>query len=239
MICSCLTTVRTAAWEGLDISGYVSQYTVYRVVDSDDPEDESLMKLEEKLRIDLEQTLSIATFFVSGEAIYDPRAYNDWVDDDFSEKYHRTFFRLKEAYVDLGFNDFDLRLGNQVLVWGKSDGMPITDVITPIDLSEFVIPEFEDQRLGIPAAKLSYYLGDFTFEGVFIPWFYGNNIPDDGNWKIRPDYDEFETATAIGFFEQGGVAIGGIRIEEETPDNGWDDVEFGIRVSGLLGRFAG
>jgi hypothetical protein len=205
------------------------------VVDSDNPDnDEDFMKVEEKLRIDLEHSYSLADFFVSGEAIYDPKAYRDWVDDDFSERYSRTFYRLKEAYVDLGFENFDLRLGNQVVVWGKSDGMPITDVITPIDLSEYVIPEFEDQRLGIPAAKLNYYIGDFTFEGVLIPWFYESNIPHDGHWKLRPDYDEFEHATAQGFFERGGSYVGGIRIIEEKPDSGGDEVEFGIRVSGLV-----
>ncbi len=234
IVCSCLFWVQAAAWEGPDISGYVSQHSVYRVVDSDDPDDEDLMKFEEKLRLDLEQSFSIADFFVSGEAIYDPKAHKDWVDDDFSERYHRTFFRLKEAYMDLSFESFDLRLGNQVVVWGKSDGMPITDVITPIDLSEYVLPEFEDQRLGIPAAKLSYYVGDFTFEGVLIPWFYGNNIPNAGQWQLRPDYGEFEEATEHAFFEQGGTYVGGIRIIEETPDSGWDEVEFGIRVSGLV-----
>ena len=81
----------------------------------------------------------ITDFFVSGEAIYDPKAYRNWVEDDFSERYRRTFYRLKEAYTDLGFENFDLKVGNQVVVWGKSDGMPVTDVITPIDLSEFTI----------------------------------------------------------------------------------------------------
>ncbi|MBW1901018.1 MAG: DUF1302 family protein [Deltaproteobacteria bacterium] len=234
LICVCLIRVQAAAWEGLDISGYVSQHTLYRVVDSDDPDDEDLMKVEEKLMIELEQSFNLAEFYVSGEAIYDPKAYRDWVEDDFSDRYSRTFYRLKEAYVDLGFENFDLRLGNQVVVWGKSDGMPITDVITPIDLSEFVIPEFEDQRLGIPAAKLSYYFGDFTFEGVVFPWFYESNIPDDGNWKMQPDYDEFEAATALGFYKEYGTFVGGIRIVEEKPDSGWDEVEFGIRLSGMV-----
>ncbi len=225
IVCIFLFWVQAAAWEGPDISGYVSQYTVYRVADADNSEYKSLMKIEEKLRVDLEHSVSIANLFVSGEAIYDPKAHNDWVDDDFSERYHRTFFRLKEAYVDLGFENFDLRLGNQVVVWGKSDGMPITDVITPIDLSEYVIPDFEDQRLGVPAAKLSYYVGDFTFEGVVLPWFYESNLPHDGHWKIKPDFDEFERDTNIP-----NIGLGGIRITEDEPDGG----EFGFRVSGLL-----
>ena len=234
--CCLMYAQAVVAWEGPDISGYVSQHTVYRVADAYKPDDDDLMKVEQKLRIDLEKSYSIANFFVSGEAIYDPKSYRNWVEDDFSAKYRRTFYRLKAAYMDLGFEDFDLRLGNQVVVWGKSDGMPITDVITPIDLSEFTIPEFEDQRLGIPAAKLSYYLREFTFEGVLIPWFYGNNIPNDGHWKLRPDYDEFESATAKAFFEQGDAYVGGIRIIEEKPEGGWDEVEFGVRVSGLLGN---
>ncbi len=219
----CFLLPQTAAWEGLDLSGYVSQHTVYRVADSDNPDNDDLMKIEQRLRLDAEYAFNMATLCISTEAIFDHKASDDWVEDDFSEKSGHAFVRLKEAYMDFGYEDFDLRLGNQVIVWGKSDGLPITDLVTPLDLSEYVIPEFEDTRLGIPVAKLDYYIGNYTLEAVFIPWFYESNLPTDGNWKIKPDFDEFERDTNFG--------MGGIRITEDEPEN---EVEFGIRFSGLL-----
>jgi hypothetical protein len=88
--------------------------------------------------------------------------------------------------------------------------------------------------LGIPAAKLSYYVGEFTLEGVLIPWFYESNIPHAGHWQLSPDYREFEDATKKAFSVMAGTSIGGIRIVEDKPDSGWDEVEFGIRISGLV-----
>ncbi|GAI65201.1 unnamed protein product, partial [marine sediment metagenome] len=28
---------------------------------------------------------------------------------------------IKEAYVDLGLGQFDLRIGRQIVIWGKAD----------------------------------------------------------------------------------------------------------------------
>ena len=38
-------------------------------------------------------------------------------------------FRMREIYLDLYFSNFDLRIGKQQIVWGKADGVFITDVV--------------------------------------------------------------------------------------------------------------
>ena len=85
---------------------------------------------------------------------------------------------LRQAYFDIYFRDFDLRIGKQQIIWGKADGVFITDVISPRDISEFILPEFDEIRIGINAVKLDYYLGNSTIEAVWIPTFQPTIIPD-------------------------------------------------------------
>lgn len=81
-------------------------------------------------------------------------------------------FGLREAYIDLFFNNFDLRVGKQQIVWGKADGVFITDVVSPKDLREFLLPDFDEIRIGITSIKLNYYFGtDNAFELVLAPEF--------------------------------------------------------------------
>jgi len=78
---------------------------------------------------------------------------------------------LRQAYLDIYFADFDLRVGKQQIIWGKADGVFITDIISPRDLSEFLMPDFEEIRIGVNAFKLNYYLDNSTLEAVWIPIF--------------------------------------------------------------------
>jgi len=107
-----------------------------------------------------------------------------WMDDDDYAKsfideledddVKRNKFNLPELFVDLYFDNFDLRMGKQVVAWGKADSVNPTDNINPQDLSNF----FEqDEEIGVPAVKLGYYIGDFTIEGVFVPTFTPTRLP--------------------------------------------------------------
>jgi len=88
---------------------------------------------------------------------------------------------LREAYLDIFFNRMDFRLGKQQIIWGKADGVFITDIISPKNLSEFLLPDFDEIRMGITALKADYYLGDHTFEAVWIPAFTATVAPDAGS----------------------------------------------------------
>lgn len=96
---------------------------------------------------------------------------------------------LREAYMDMYFNHFDLRLGKQQVVWGKADGVFITDIVSPLNLSEFLLPDFDEIRTGIIAAKLDYYMGNSTLEAIWIPQFTPTVRPDANSiWTIQSDY---------------------------------------------------
>lgn len=96
---------------------------------------------------------------------------------------------IRELYFDLYSDSLDLRIGKQQIIWGKADGVFITDVVSPKDLSNFVLPDFDEIRLGVTAVKADYYLGDFALEGVWIPVFTPNILPsDDSLWAVSMDF---------------------------------------------------
>jgi len=109
---------------------------------------------------------------------------------------NETDFSLRQAFLDIYFADFDLRIGKQQIIWGKAEGVFITDIISPRDLSEFLLPDFEEIRIGINAFKLDYYLGNSTFEAVWIPLFQPAILPE-ANSIWTPQMPSFPLAVAL------------------------------------------
>ena len=94
---------------------------------------------------------------------------------------------LREAYLDVYFDNMDLRLGKQQIVWGKADGVFITDIVSPKDLDEFLLRDFDEIRTGITSLKADYYLGDNTIELVWIPTFTPTILPNEASiWSRTP-----------------------------------------------------
>lgn len=103
---------------------------------------------------------------------------------------------LREAYMDLFFKNFDIRLGKQQIIWGKAEGVFITDVVSPKDLSEFLLPDFDEIRMGVTSLKLNYYKGNHNFEVVWAPVFTPTLMPDgESIWSpvmpfpLQPEWD--------------------------------------------------
>ncbi len=98
-------------------------------------------------------------------------------------------FNMREIYMDMYFANFDLRIGKQQIVWGKADGVFITDIVSPLNLTEFLLPDFDEIRTGVIAAKFDYYIGNGTFEAIFIPQFTPTVRPPSSSiWYIEPDF---------------------------------------------------
>lgn len=98
-------------------------------------------------------------------------------------------FSMREIYMDLYFKNFDIRLGKQQIVWGKADGVFITDIVSPLNLTEFLLPDFDEIRIGVIAAKIDYYIGNSTLEAILIPQFTPIERPASNSiWYIQPEF---------------------------------------------------
>jgi len=97
---------------------------------------------------------------------------------------------LREAYMDIFFDNVDMRFGKQQIIWGKGDGVFITDIVSPKDLSEFLLRDFDEIRMGITAVKADYYIGNNILEMVWIPTFTPTKMPDTSSpWARLPVFD--------------------------------------------------
>ena len=63
-----------------------------------------------------------------------------------------TFIDLREAYVNAYLGPFDLRLGKQIIVWGRADALNPTNNLTPVDF-RIRSPLEDDIRLGNVGAR--------------------------------------------------------------------------------------
>ena len=95
-------------------------------------------------------------------------------------------FRMREIYLDLYFKSVDIRIGKQQIVWGKADGVFITDIVSPLNLTEFLLPDFDEIRVGVYAAKVDFYFGNSTIEAIWKPVYAGNELPPPGSIWYKP-----------------------------------------------------
>lgn len=90
---------------------------------------------------------------------------------------------LREAYVDFRTDALDVRVGKQQIIWGKADGVFITDIVSPKDLSRFLVPDFEELRRAVTGAKIGLHSGAHGLELVWLPFFTPSIAPSStGIW---------------------------------------------------------
>ena len=70
-----------------------------------------------------------------------------------------------------------LRIGRQVVSWGKADDIQITDVLNPRDESSFVASDYNESKLGIDAVRLSLLTEKTQIDAYWIPFFTPSILP--------------------------------------------------------------
>ncbi len=85
---------------------------------------------------------------------------------------------LREAYVNAYMGDLELRLGHQIIVWGRADAFNPTNNLTPADL-RIRSPVDDDRRVGNLAARAFYDLAPLRLEAAWVPLYKPVEIPDN------------------------------------------------------------
>lgn len=121
---------------------------------------------------------------------------------------------LGEVWIQGKLADsLDLKLGRQIVVWGKSDNIRITDVLNPLDNREPGMVDIEDLRLPLTMAKLDYYVGDWGFSAMAIPEIRFNKNPAFGS-------DFYPYSIAMPY--------------EKIPGDGGDNTEYAFAANGIF-----
>lgn len=122
------------------------------------------LQLDTKISDDWKMRISGDAFY---DAIYDIKSDNDYNDNTLDT--YKTQLRLDDTYLQGKLtNDLDLKVGRQIVVWGKSDSIRVTDVINPIDNRLPGMTDIEDLRLSTTMAKLDYYVGEWNLSAMAI-----------------------------------------------------------------------
>lgn len=150
LFCACVFTQVQAQ---IPINGMVRNYTALSA-----NEDPDLVMFQNTFRLNFEKRS-------------DKGAFNADIYTYLYAKNITPEINIKQLYADLYFENVDLRLGRQQIIWGKADGVFITDIVSPKDLREFLLPDFTEIRQGIDALNTSFYTGNHTFSLVLSPVF--------------------------------------------------------------------
>jgi hypothetical protein len=142
-----------------------------------------------------------------------------WRDDADFQEGDDYEARVLEAYIRFRFERFDLRVGRMQIGWGESDGIVISDQVSPFDLTNFVVPSFDAIRMGVDGATVDYYFDDGS--DLQLIWIARFQIPDYPEVESPWSFIDAEELAAQGI-ELGGTA--------STPDS-LRNSEFGARYS--------
>jgi len=205
----------------ISYKGHVSVWSTYNY-EHDEPEADrtdwrGLSSLRSEVMLEIDTKLGKNwSARISGSAAYDA-AYDingrDSYTDDVKDNYI-TEIELLETYVQGSLSKYlDVKAGRQVVVWGKLDNLRVTDVLNPLDLRVFGAIDIEDRLLPVNMLKLDAYLSRWTFTGMAIPEIRFNKNPEYGS-----DFYPAELPP----------------VHEETPENGLENMEYALSVSGVF-----
>ncbi|MBF0429709.1 MAG: hypothetical protein HQK83_00405 [Fibrobacteria bacterium] len=83
---------------------------------------------------------------------------------------------LREAYVNAYLGPLDIRLGKQIVVWGRADGINPTNNITPQNMIARS-PDEDDRREGNTLLRTWLNFRPLRLEGVFVPVYRASVLP--------------------------------------------------------------
>jgi hypothetical protein len=114
--------------------------------------------------------------------------------------------RLREAYVDLRLKRWDVRIGKQIIAWGRADRINPTDNLTPRDFT-LLVPEEDDNRFGSIALRTKLALGEqYSVHAIWLPDFRPHHypVPVPLGFTVEKDIPSGADNLAIKFEQSGG-----------------------------------
>lgn len=99
---------------------------------------------------------------------YEMRSSRDDYPQDYLDVYEKEF-ELTETFLQTELTDgLDIKIGRQVVVWGKSDNIRVTDVLNPLDYRQPGLVDIRDLRLPVTMTRLDYYWDSWSLSGLII-----------------------------------------------------------------------
>ena len=136
----------------LQLNGFVDTYHALQLQSP-----RQVMSSRTRLRLEMRANYGEASLFSSVNL-----AYSGIIKD-------QTGVFLREAYFDYAGRFLEVKAGRQIITWGVADGLRITDLISPMDYTEFMANDYDDIRVPVNAINLKVPGESFSAEVVFVP----------------------------------------------------------------------
>lgn len=107
----------------------------------------------------------------------------------------------------------DIKAGRQIVVWGKSDAIRVTDVLNPLDVRLPGRTDIENLRLPVTMTRLDFYAGNWNLSAIAVHETRFNRMPAFGS--------DFYTAPAP-------------LPPEDEPGEGFGDQEYALALNGIF-----
>ena len=108
---------------------------------------------------------------ISGHGFYDA-VYSVQGRDQYTGKLldeYEQELEFDEVYFSTSLTDtLDVKLGRQVVVWGKADNVRVTDILNPLDNRTPGMVDIKYRRLPVIMSKLDYYIGNWNINGLIL-----------------------------------------------------------------------
>ncbi len=140
--------------------------------------------------------------------------------DDRSDYTHKMLneyeqeLEITEAWIQTALGaHLDFKTGRQIVVWGKSDNIRITDILNPLDSRQPGMLDIRDLRLPVAMSKLDFYTGNWNISTLVI---------HEPRFNKTPVYNgEFYPGTAPA-------------PPEDDPSIGLENQQFAAAINGVF-----
>ncbi len=184
--------------------GFVDTYHAFRIKTPND-----WLSSRTRIRGEIALSRQNAGLFISLNSIY-----NSILPD-------KTGFELREAFMTYSNDEWEFKIGRQIIIWGIADAVRITDIVSPMDYTEFLAQDYDDIRVPVNALRTKYSNSFFNLEVVIIPvsnyfvlpidknnpWNIANNIADECLFNLdkKPEQNlkNLEFGGRIAFYLSG------------------------------------
>lgn len=168
----CLLSI-SVCFSQLEFSGFVDHYFAAKIRKGE------WNALRSRLRGEISTIAGDSWLFASFNATHNQRLPDE------------TGIELREAFMEYSAEHWDLRMGRQIISWGKADGIRITDLICPADYTEFITRDFDDIRIPVNMIKTRYLSEWVHVEFLWLPAFSPTILPTGDNpWAVSQGLSE-------------------------------------------------
>ncbi len=108
--------------------------------------------------------------YASGRAYWDA-AYSIHGRENYSPEVLEAYegeIEWTDTFVEGRIAGLELKIGRQIVAWGNSETLRITDVLNPLDLREPGLTDIDDLRLPVCMTRLDLPIGNVNFSAIAI-----------------------------------------------------------------------